>query len=85
MKVRDIIRLIELDDWYLVAQKGSHRQYKHAVKPGRVTIAGKESHDIAPGTNIRAPEGAIGQSRLPGNPGTKPRLHGNVCFFLDSK
>jgi len=50
MKVRDIIRLIELDGWYLVAQKGSHRQYKHAIKPGRVTIAGKESHDIAPGT-----------------------------------
>ena len=50
MKVRDVIRLIEGDDWFLVATQGSHRQYKHAVKPGRVTIAGKPSDDMAPGT-----------------------------------
>ena len=49
-KVRDIIRLIEQDGWFLVATKGSHRQYKHSVKPGRVTIAGHPSHDLAPGT-----------------------------------
>jgi predicted RNA binding protein YcfA (HicA-like mRNA interferase family) len=41
MKVRDVIRLIEADNWRLVATRGSHRQYKHAVKAGRVTIAGK--------------------------------------------
>ncbi len=35
---------------YLVATKGSHRQYKHSVKPGRVTIAGRLGHDLAPGT-----------------------------------
>ncbi len=40
MKVRDVIRLIENDGWRIVAQKGSHRQFKHHVKPGRVTIAG---------------------------------------------
>ncbi|OGO08051.1 MAG: addiction module toxin, HicA family [Chloroflexi bacterium RBG_13_57_8] len=50
MKVRDIIKMIEQDGWYLVATRGSHRQYKHPAKAGRVTIAGKLSHDIAPGT-----------------------------------
>jgi predicted RNA binding protein YcfA (HicA-like mRNA interferase family) len=34
----------------LVATRGSHRQYKHPSKPGRVTIAGRPSHDLAPGT-----------------------------------
>jgi len=50
MKVREAIRLIEADGWYLVATRGSHRQYKHPTKPGRVTIAGKPSDDLAPGT-----------------------------------
>ena len=50
MKVRDVIKLIEDDGWYLVATKGSHRQYKHKTKPGRVTIAGHPSDEIAPGT-----------------------------------
>lgn len=50
MKVREAIRLIEEDGWYLVATRGSHRQYKHPSKPGRVTIAGKPSDDLAPGT-----------------------------------
>jgi predicted RNA binding protein YcfA (HicA-like mRNA interferase family) len=50
MNVRDAIRLIEDDGWYLVATRGSHRQYKHPTKPGRVTIAGKLSDDLAPGT-----------------------------------
>jgi len=38
MKSSDIIKLLEKDGWYMVAQKGSHRQYKHNYKPGRVTI-----------------------------------------------
>ena len=50
MKVRDIIKLIESDGWYIVNTKGSHRQYKHPIKSGRVTIAGKPSDDLAPGT-----------------------------------
>jgi predicted RNA binding protein YcfA (HicA-like mRNA interferase family) len=50
MKVRDAIKLIEADDWYLVVIKGSHRQYKHTTKPGRVTIAGHPNDDLAPGT-----------------------------------
>jgi len=50
MKVRDVIKLIEKDGWYLVATKGSHRQYKHPKKSGRVTIAGHLSDELAPGT-----------------------------------
>jgi predicted RNA binding protein YcfA (HicA-like mRNA interferase family) len=50
VQVRDVIRLIENDGWFLIATRGSHRQYKHASKPGRVTIAGKPSDDMAPGT-----------------------------------
>jgi predicted RNA binding protein YcfA (HicA-like mRNA interferase family) len=50
MKVRDVLRLIESDGWFLVVTKGSHRQYKHPAKPGRVTIAGHPGHDLAPGT-----------------------------------
>lgn len=50
MKVREAIRLIEEDGWSQVAMRGSHRQYKHRSKTGRVTIAGKPSDDLAPGT-----------------------------------
>ncbi len=50
MKVREAIRLIEDDGWVVVAARDSHRQYKHPAKPGRVTIAGKPSDDLAPGT-----------------------------------
>jgi predicted RNA binding protein YcfA (HicA-like mRNA interferase family) len=50
MKVREIIKMIEKDGWYLVATRGSHRQYKHPKKTGRVTIAGNLNHDIALGT-----------------------------------
>lgn len=38
------------DGWHLVATKGSHRQFKHDSKPGRVTVPGKPSDDLAPGT-----------------------------------
>jgi predicted RNA binding protein YcfA (HicA-like mRNA interferase family) len=44
------MRLIEDDGWFPVATRGSHRQYRHPIKPGRVTIAGKLSDDLAPGT-----------------------------------
>ena len=51
MKVAEAIKLIEYDGWFLVRQKGSHRQYKHPVKAGLVTIAVHcMSDDIAPGT-----------------------------------
>ena len=50
MKVRDAIKLVERDGWFLVTFEGSHRQFKHAVKKGRVTIAGHPSDDLAPKT-----------------------------------
>ena len=50
MKIRDVIRLIEEDGWSLVATKGSHRQFKHRTKPGRLRIARHPGDDLAPGT-----------------------------------
>ena len=50
MKIRDVIKMMEKDGWYPVRQKGSHRQYKHPVKKGRVTIAGHSGDDLAQGT-----------------------------------
>jgi predicted RNA binding protein YcfA (HicA-like mRNA interferase family) len=50
LKVGEILKLIEADGWYLVVTKGSHRQYKHPSKPGRVTVAGKPSAVLPPGT-----------------------------------
>ena len=46
MKIKDIIRLIEDDGWIEVTQRGSHRQFKHPVKPGKVTVNGKLSDDL---------------------------------------
>jgi len=51
-KVREVIRMIEEDGWVLVVTKGSHRQFKHPAKPGRVTIAGKSGDDLATGTYL---------------------------------
>jgi predicted RNA binding protein YcfA (HicA-like mRNA interferase family) len=50
MKVRDIIKRIEDDGWYLARTSGSHRQYKHPTKKGVVTVAGKMSQDVPKGT-----------------------------------
>lgn len=50
MKVRDIIRVLEENGWFQVAQKGSHRQFKHVSKPGKVTVPGKMSDDLPIGT-----------------------------------
>ena len=50
MKVRDVITLIEDDGWRLIRTRGSHGQYRHSIKPGLVTVLGKPSDDLAPGT-----------------------------------
>lgn len=42
--------MVEADGWYQVTTKGSHRQYRHPRKPGRVTIAGHAGDELAPGT-----------------------------------
>jgi predicted RNA binding protein YcfA (HicA-like mRNA interferase family) len=50
MKVREILKILEKDGWYLVTTKGSHRQLKHPTKKGRVTVAGHPNEDIHPKT-----------------------------------
>jgi predicted RNA binding protein YcfA (HicA-like mRNA interferase family) len=50
MKVREITKRLEKDGWQLVRTKGSDRQYHHPTKPGTVTVAGRPSLDIPPGT-----------------------------------
>jgi predicted RNA binding protein YcfA (HicA-like mRNA interferase family) len=50
VKVKEAIKLIEQDGWRLSRTKGSHRQFKHSTKIGIVTIPGKFSDDLAPGT-----------------------------------
>jgi len=50
MKAREVIKLIQSDGWYLINTKGSHRHFKHPVKRGKVTVAGKLSVDVPPGT-----------------------------------
>jgi predicted RNA binding protein YcfA (HicA-like mRNA interferase family) len=50
MKVREFISLIEADGWFQVRMKGGHRQFHHPTKSGTVTVAGKPSVDIPPGT-----------------------------------
>lgn len=50
MKVREILRLIELDGWFLVRTTGSHRQFHHPTKPGTVTVAGQPNKTMPPGT-----------------------------------
>ena len=50
MKVREMIKIIEKDGWFLVRTRGSHKQYKHSEKTGLVTICGKPNQDLAPGT-----------------------------------
>jgi len=50
MKVKDVIKMIEQDGWFMVRRKGSHRQYRHSYKKGLVTIAGHLNDDIAKGT-----------------------------------
>lgn len=50
MKVREVIRLLERDRWYLDRQKGSHKQFKHPVKPWCVTVPGNKGDELAIGT-----------------------------------
>jgi predicted RNA binding protein YcfA (HicA-like mRNA interferase family) len=50
MKVGEVLRMLLDDGWVVVATRGSHRQLKHPSKPGRVTLPGKPSDDLAPGT-----------------------------------
>ena len=50
MKVKELIKLIENDGWVQIRMRGSHRQFKHSIKKGTVTVSGKPNVDIPPGT-----------------------------------
>ena len=50
MKIRDLLKAVENDGWKHIKTKGSHRQYKHAEKSGRVTIPGHPGDDVHPET-----------------------------------
>jgi predicted RNA binding protein YcfA (HicA-like mRNA interferase family) len=50
IKVQELLKILREDGWYLVRQKGSHRQFHHPTKTGTVTIAGKTSVELPPAT-----------------------------------
>jgi predicted RNA binding protein YcfA (HicA-like mRNA interferase family) len=50
VKIRFVLRLLTQDGWHLVATRGSRRQFVHPKNPGRVTVAGKDSDDLAQAT-----------------------------------
>lgn len=50
MKVKQLIERLEHDGWKQVRMRGGHRQFRHSTKPGTVTVAGKPSVDVPPGT-----------------------------------
>jgi predicted RNA binding protein YcfA (HicA-like mRNA interferase family) len=50
MTVREVLRRLADEGWVQIAQRGSHRQFKHPTKPGKVTVPGKPSERVAPKT-----------------------------------
>jgi len=57
---RAIIRELEADGWSLIAVKGSHHQFKHASKPGKITVP-HPSKDL----NIKTEHSIRKQAGLP--------------------
>ena len=50
MKVRELLKLLEKESWYVDRTRGSHRQFRHATKPGTVTVSGHPSDAVHPKT-----------------------------------
>jgi predicted RNA binding protein YcfA (HicA-like mRNA interferase family) len=50
VKVREVIRRLQAEGWVLINTEGSHRQFKHSTKPGRVTVSGSLGDDMPKGT-----------------------------------
>lgn len=50
MKVAEAMRVLERDGWELFRTRGSHRQYRHAERAGKVTVPGKPSDTLHPKT-----------------------------------
>ena len=51
MNAKDIIKLLHKDGWYEIGQEGSHKQFEHPIKKGKVTVAVHGSKDIPKGTH----------------------------------
>lgn len=67
--IRDLMRRLADDGWVQVRQRGSHRQFGHPTKTGTVTVAGKESADVPPGTlNSVLKQAGLKQTSPEGNP-----------------
>lgn len=60
VKVGEIIKLLEADGWYLAKTRGSHRQYKHPAKPGKVTVSGHPSDTL----NSKTQASILAQAQL---------------------
>ena len=58
---KDLIKIIEKDGWRQVAQRGSHRQFKHPSKPGRVTIA---PHKLSDDVSLQTENSILKQAGL---------------------
>lgn len=50
MKVREVVAMLRRDGWDLVVTRGSRRQFKHPIKPGRVTVSGNLGDEMPKGT-----------------------------------
>lgn len=50
MKVKALLAMLKEEGWKLVRTRGSHRQFRHPDRPGTITIAGKPSAEMPPGT-----------------------------------
>lgn len=64
MKVREVIRVLEADGWTRIRSKGGHRQFKHPIKQGRVTVAGQQGTDVP----IKTLKSIWRQAQLPQEP-----------------
>ena len=74
MKVSELPRQLHNDGWFLVAVRDSHRQFKHLAKSGRVTVPGKPSDDLVPGT-LNSILKQAGLKRNQGNSNALRRRH----------
>ena len=64
MRASEVVRALEKDGWREVSSRGSHRNFKHPDKPGKVTVPMHGSRDLPMGT-VRSIERQSGLVLLP--------------------